>query len=45
MFESPGEEVIQNGEFTLGQDDGTSLLRRTGLLFTPSQFEEQGTGL
>ena len=45
MFESPGEEVIQNGEFTLGQDDGTSLLRRTGLLFTPSQFEQQGTGL
>jgi hypothetical protein len=45
MFESPGEEVIQNGEFTLGQNESAPILSCLAFLFTPSQFEQQGTGL
>jgi hypothetical protein len=35
MFESALEEVIQNGEFALGQDESAPILSCIGFLFAP----------
>jgi hypothetical protein len=45
MFESALKKVVQNGQFALGQDESAPILSCLAFLFTPSQFEQQGTGL
>lgn len=45
MFESALEKVVQSGQFALGQNESAPILSCLAFLFTPSQFEQQGTGL